>query len=228
MASNQHTKALTALEAATARILPSTDLLLKTVELKRHVHGEKAALNSLNNLAAQHPDDPQILVAHAQALAESGNQQEAIQAAQRALKFSGGELPADSTANILLILGRLVRRNGQLDLAVEHLSQAIDHLPDWVAPYIELGRAYHERRQYDQALQTFQQAIAIAPNDPGAYYQAGLILKETKDYTNAEMMLRKASQLNPNDISIQRQLAAIVTLNLVHNPQNVLTSLKTH
>ena len=226
--SNQHAKALTALEAATARILPSTDLLLKTVELRRHVHGEKAALVSLTNLAVQHPEDPQILVAHAQALAESGDQQGAIQVAQRALQFSGEDLSTESKANVLLILGRLVRRNGQLDLAVEHLSQAIDHLPDWVDPYIELGRTYHERRQYGQALQTFQQAIAIAPNDAQAYYQAGLTLKETKDYTNAEMMLRKASQLKPKDISIQRQLAAIVTLNLVHNPQNVLTSLKTH
>ena len=227
MALNQHAKALTALEAATARILPSTELLLKTVELKRHVHGEKAALNSLNNLAAQHPDDPQILVVHAQALAKSGNQQEAIQVAQQALQSSGGELQPENLANILLILGRLVRRNGQLDLAVEHLSQAIDYLPDWVEPYIELGRAYHERRQYEQALQTFQQAIAIAPDNSGAYYQAGLTLKETKDFANAERMLRKASQLNPNDISVQRQLAAIVTLNLVHNPQNVLSSIRT-
>ncbi len=228
ISSNQHAKALTALEAATARILPSTDLLLKTVELKRHVRGEKVALESLNNLAVQHPDDPQILVAHAQALAESGDQQSAIQAAQRALQLSGDELSTEDKAKLLLILGRLVRRNGQLDLAVEHLSQAIDHLPDWVDPYVELGRAYHERRQYNHALQTFQQAIAIAPDDAQAYYQAGLTLKETKDYANAELMLRKASQLKPKDVSIQRQLAAIVTLNLVHNPQNVLTSLKTH
>jgi len=224
---NKHAEALTALETATARILPTTDLLLKTVELKRHVHGEKAALESLNNLAAQHPEEPQILVAQAQALAEAGDTQQAIQAAQRVLQVSGEELSAEDKARLLHTLGLLLGRNGQLDQAVQHLSEAINHMPDWVDPYIELGRTYHKRRQYDLALQTYQQAIAISPGDPRAYHRAGLTLKETKDYPNAEMMLRKAAQLTPVDIGIQRQLAAIVALNLVHNPKNVLTSIRT-
>ena len=224
---NKHAEALTALEAATARILPSTDLLLKTIELKRHVHGEKAALESLNNLAAQHPEEPQILVAQAQALADAGDAQQAIQAAQRVLQVSGEELSAEDKARLLHTLGHLLGRNGQLDQAVQHLSDAIDHMPDWVDPYVELGRTYHERRQYDLALQTYQQAIAINPDDPRPYHRAGLTLKETKDYPIAEMMLRKAAQLTPVDIGIQRQLAAIVALNLVHNPKNVLTSMRT-
>ncbi len=225
---DKHAEALSSLEAATARLLPTTDLLLKTVELKRHVRGEKVAMESLNNLAAQYPKDPKILVAHAQAQAETGDRQQAIQSAQRALQNSGDKLTSEDKAKLLHILGHLLRRNGQLDQAVQHLSQAIDYVPEWVDPYIELGRTYHERRQYDQALQTYQQAIAITPGDPRAYYQAGLTLKETKDYPNAEVMLRNAAQLAPEDISIQRQLGAIVALNLVHNPKQVLTAIKTH
>lgn len=222
---DKHAEALAALEAATVRILPTTDLLLKMIELKRHVHGEKAALESLNSLAAQHPENPQVLIAQAQALAQAGDQRQAIQAAQRALQTSGEELPSDDKARLLYTLGHLLRRNGQLDQALQHLSQAIDYMPDWGDPYIELGCAYHERRQYDLALQTFQQAIAIAPDDSRPYHQAGMTLKETKDYANAEMMLRKAAQLAPDDISTQRQLAAIVALNLVHNPKKFETVL---
>lgn len=227
IAMDDQAQALKALESASARILPTTELLLKTVELRRYVHGEKAALDSLNNMAAGHPEDPQILVAHAQALADAGESQRAIQAAQRALQSSGVDLSLEEKAHLLNTLGKLLRRKGQLDQAVKHLSQAIDHFPDWGEPYIELGRTYHERRQYDLALQTFQQAIAIAPGDPHPYYQAGMTLKETKDYPNAERMLRKAAHLTPEDVSIQRQLAAIIALNLVHNPKNVLASVRT-
>ncbi len=226
IAMNKQARALEVIEAASARILPTTELLLKTVELRRHVQGEKAGLESLNSMVANHPGDPQILVAHALALAEAGDQHDAIQAAQRALQRSDVEFATEDQANLLHTLGHLLRRNGQLDQAVKHLSQAIDHTPDWVDPYIELGRTYHQRRQYDQALQTFQQAIAIAPSDPRPYYRAGMTLKETKDYPNAETMLRNAARLTPEDVSVQRQLAAIVALNLVHNPKNVLSSIR--
>jgi hypothetical protein len=44
-------------------------------------------------------------------------------------------------------------------------------------------------------------------------------LKESKDYKSSETMLRRAVNLAPNDLTIRRQLAAVVALNLVHNPR---------
>jgi len=86
-------------------------------------------------------------------------------------------------------------------------------------PYLELGLARKERREYQQALQIFEQATSIAPDDPRAVYQAGLAFKESKDYKSSETMLRRAVNLAPHDLNIRRQLAAVVALNLVHNPR---------
>lgn len=221
-------EALIALEAATARMLPTSDLLLKTVNLKRQVYGEKAALESLQNLAVQHPHDLDIAFELAQLLARRAQKEKAIQTAQNALNLATDEAGSEQRSRLHHLAGLLLRQEGQLDRAVGNLSSAIDYQPDWVEPYIELGRTYYERRQYDLALQTYQQAIRIAPNDPRPYHWAGVALKDTNDYLNAEIMLRKAADLDPNDVSIQRKLAAAVTLNLVHNPTGqVKTTIKT-
>ena len=213
------TEALIALEAAAARILPSTPLLLKMIELRRQLHGPKAAAEALDQLRTQYPEDVQIQIALAHALAENHQSERAIQTAQKVLSRADEDLSADNRARLLFLLGLLLRRSGQLDQAVQHLSEAVDHTPEWVEPYIELGRTYYERRQYDLALQTCQQAIAIAPGDPRPYHWAGTALKDIKDFRNAEIMLRTAAGLAPDDISIHRKLGAIVALNLVHNPR---------
>jgi len=92
--------------------------------------------------------------------------------------------------------------------------------PDYLEPYLELGLARKEQREYKQALEIFEQATTIAPDDPRAPFQAGLALKESKDYKSSETMLRRAVSLAPHDLNIRRQLAAVVALNLVHNPRS--------
>ncbi len=225
---NKPAEALIALETATARMLPTSDLLLKTVTLKRQVYGEKAALESLQNLADQYPNDLDIAFELAQLQAKRGQKEKAIQTAQNALNKGSEESSSEQRSRLHYQLGLLLRQGRQLDRAVDNLSLAIDLQSDWIEPYIELGRAYFERRQYDQALQTYEQAIRIAPTDPRAYHWAGVTLKDTNDYLNAEIMLRKAADLDPNDVSIQRKLAAVVALNLVHNPaEQVKSPIKT-
>jgi Flp pilus assembly protein TadD len=51
--------------------------------------------------------------------------------------------------------------------------------------------------------------------------QAGLALKEAKDYAAAETELRLAAELAPKDARIQRQLAGLIALNLVHQPEKI-------
>ncbi len=214
-------EALEALEAAAARSLPDTPLLLKIVELRRAVQGEKAAAKELVRLHEHRPDDPLINLALAETLANLGQMNRAIHIAQKTLQNTN-DLTETEQARLHFVLGRTLRQSGQLDQAIQALSDAVDIQPEWVEPYLELGRVYHERRQYQRAIQTLQQAISIAPAEARAYHWAGLALKEIKDYPNAEMMLRKAARLAPNDIRIHRQLGAVVALNLVHNKQNAL------
>jgi tetratricopeptide (TPR) repeat protein len=110
-----------------------------------------------------------------------------------------------------------MRRTGQLDQALHHLSKSIENSPGYLEAYLELGRAYQDQRAYPQALKIYQKAITIAPNDYRPYYLAGQAMKEGKDFPNAEAMLKKAAQLAPDEVGVHRLLGAVVVLNLVHS-----------
>ena len=46
-----------------------------------------------------------------------------------------------------------------------------------------------------------------------------MLLKEGKDYLGAETMFRQAYANDKNDLFIQRQLAAVIALALIHQPR---------
>ena len=150
-------------------------------------------------------------------LEESGQLAAAIDAAQIALQPKHSPLPLETQANLHHLIGRQMRRTGQLDQAIQHLDEAIQLNPEAIEIYMELGQVYQGRRQYSQALKTYQQAIEVTQRDFRPYYQAGLALKEIKDYQAAENMLQKAADLAPEDVTVHRSLGAVVALNLVHN-----------
>ena len=161
-----------------------------------------------------------MLYALAKSHLEVGEPVNAVSVAEQALKVCTDKTSPNEQANLHLMIGQILRQSGQLDPSIEHLSDAIQLAPDRLEPYLELGLARKEGREYQQALQIFERATVIAPDDPRAPFQAGLALKESKDYKSSETMLRKAVSLAPNDLNIRRQLAAVVALNLVHNPRS--------
>jgi tetratricopeptide (TPR) repeat protein len=225
---DQPGEALATLEKALPLADHPVEMLLVRARLLHRLQGQAAGLQALANLSERYPEDPQVLSLMAEAQEESGQYEEAIKTAQRALQNmptynvigsqpKGITAPVTHPTGLHRILGRLLRRTGQLDQAIHHLSEAILLDPGQVESYLELGGTQLERRQNAQALQTFKKAITVAPQDPRPYYQAGLVLKESKDYLTAENMLRRAVSLDPNDLTTQRLLAAVVALNLVHN-----------
>jgi tetratricopeptide (TPR) repeat protein len=194
-------------------------LYLERVNIMQKKDGPRAALSELIGLTRTFPDDFTILNALSRCYIEVGEPDSAVLAAQHALKICTEQTSKNDQANLHLLIGQILRQSGQLDQSIQHLNEAIQLAPDRLEPYLELGLARKERREYQQALQIFERATVIAPDDPRAPYQAGLALKESKDYKSSETMLRRAVNLAPNDLNIRRQLAAVVALNLVHNPR---------
>jgi tetratricopeptide (TPR) repeat protein len=212
-------EALVGLEKALALLGEPISLSIERVRLLHRLRGLPAALQAAQQLASRYPDEPAVLGQLAALLDASGDEENAIRAAQRALRdaaLAALLAPGDQIA-LHYLLGRGLRRAGQLDQAVLHLKEAIRLDPEAMDAYLELGRAHLERREYRQALQVFNQAAGLAPTDHRPYYEIGLALKESKDYLGAEKMLRRAAELAPNDLAIHRLLAAVVALNLVHN-----------
>jgi tetratricopeptide (TPR) repeat protein len=225
---NQPGEALVSLEKALSLTDHPLEMLILRARLLTRIQGQAVGLQALAELSERYPEDPAVLSLMAEAQEESGQYEEAVKTAQRALqnmptynvmgaRSKGINSPSANPTGLHRLLGRLLRRAGQLDQAIQHLSEAIRLDPGQVEPYLELGGTQLERRQNAQALQTFKKAITVAPQDPRPYYQAGLVLKESKDYLTAENMLRRAVSLDPNDLTTQRLLAAVVALNLVHN-----------
>jgi tetratricopeptide (TPR) repeat protein len=214
-------EALATLEKALPLAAEPLPLSLERVRLLRRAHGPEAALQAAQTLADYSPDEPRVLALQAELLESSGQIEAAIRAAQRALRLpdrgASTSMPNSDLAKMHFLLGRLLRRTGQLDQAVHHLSETIRLAPDFIEAYLEIGHVHQERREHNQALNAFRQAITVAPHDHRAYYLISLALKESKDYLSAEKMLRRAADLAPNDVSIHRLLGAVVALNLVHN-----------
>ena len=216
-AMNRPADALVALEKALPGLEDPLEMELERVRLLRRVNGLEGALPELAALASAHPEQAEIQALHSEWLVEAGRQEEAVDAARLALEAKVNPLSPEPRAALYTLLGLQFHREGQLDQAVYHLSEAIQLAPSQLDPYLELGKVYLDRREQKQAFKIYQRAIKVAPQDYRPYYQAGQALKEYKDYVAAETMLRQAAQLAPNEVSIHRLLGAVVALNLVHN-----------
>jgi Tfp pilus assembly protein PilF len=215
----RHQEALAKLNAVIPLVQEAKSLHLERVSILRRVNGPQVALNELKALTSSFPGDFQILEALSKSFYEVGDLENTVAVAQASLAAHEEHASPNEQAGLHLLIGLALRQSGQLDLSIQHLEQAIQLAPNRLEPYLELGQARKERREYQQALQVFERATMIAPNDPRAAFQAGLALKESKDYKSSERMLRRAVSLAPNDLAIRRQLAAVVALNLIHNPR---------
>jgi tetratricopeptide (TPR) repeat protein len=214
-------EALAVIDKAIPASEQTIPLTLERIQLLRQSQGPEVALQAADDLSQIYPDDPTVIATLAEAQAEAGKDEIAISTAQKALLL-GESLSTLQQANLRLLLGQLLRRAGQLDQAVHHLDEVIHLVPEKIEALLELGRTHQDRRQQAQALLMYRRAATIAPQDPRPYLQAGLALKEGKDYIEAESMLRRAADLAPNDPAIRRQLAAVIAINLVHNPRRSL------
>jgi len=195
----------------------SVMMVLAYTRLVFKQRGAQAALPMLKKIAETDPDEVGVLNLLARAQEECGEVAGAEQTAYQALQLQPNQ------PDMNLLMGRLKRREGQLDQSVHYLSEAIRQEPETIDAYLELGKTYVDRREMVQALHTYEKAIQADLSDYRPYYQAGIVLRESKDYIGAEAMLRRAAELAPQDINIRRLLGAVITLNLIHNSQEVGT-----
>jgi len=214
---NRPAEALVALEKALLFYENPLPMQLERLRLIKRAQSLEAGLRALQELVTQNPKQAAYLALLAEWLSEAGKPEAAVQAARLALQEGLEGLTRKERADLHTMIGLFMRKNGQLDQAIHHLSEAIAEASDHLDAYLELGRVHQERREYQQALKVYQKAINLAGGDFRPYYQAGQVLKDSKDYMAAEAMLRRAAQLAPNEVSVHRLLGAVVALNLVHN-----------
>lgn len=197
-------------------------LHLERIAILHESKGAKAALAEINTLLEAFPQSALLLLEQAKLLAESDQVESAISAAQSALRqCHQGASPVALEDHALThrLLGELFYCSGHLDQAVYHLNEAITLLPNDESAYLILADIYLSRGESERALTAYQRCLSLNAENAQAYFKAGVLYKELKDYPNAEQMLRQAARLEPTNLAIQRQLGAVIALNLIHTPR---------
>jgi tetratricopeptide (TPR) repeat protein len=206
-------EALLELTNALEAIPDALELNLERIKLVYKLEGASFAVELLQTLANDYPQDDRVMQLLAKVYMEVGKPKLAEKVAALSLRLNSYQ------PELHLMLGRIYQDSGQLDKAVFHLSEAVRIEPEEIDYLMELGKVYTTRREFPQALNAYQQAVQVAPEDYRPYYFSALVMRDGKDYPGAESMLRTAAQLAPDDINIRRTLGAIVALNLVQNCQ---------
>ncbi len=191
----------------------SQKLMFEYVSKKSALYGPKSVLPILEGLYESNEVTNDLLRALAIAYMDAGIIQRAENIAVELIKRE------DSDPEMKLLLGKISRMKGQLDLAVHYIVDAIHENPDDIQAYLDLAEIHKERREIGEALAVYKHAISLFPDDARPYYESGLLLRESHDYPGAETMLKRAAALSPDDIIIRRRLGAVVALNLLTNVQ---------
>ena len=97
------------------------------------------------------------------------------------------------------LLGLIALKDGDIEIAVEHLSSVVRrdaHKPQYIA---NLGFAYHEQGHLDLAIAAYQKAIAIEPRYLDAHYNLHAALIDAKNLAPSIASLNEVIRSNPED-----------------------------
>lgn len=93
--------------------------------------------------------------------------------------------------------GHLYLRHGEVQAAIERLTEAIRLAPQWSEPYIERSRAHRLDGNTEAALSDLDQAIELAPENYVAHGERAMGLMAMGNYTAAEAGFSRALELVP-------------------------------
>ncbi len=171
------------------------------------------------------PADPRIALTVGKALADAGQDEQAVPILEQAVKLEPRSAAAayqlaivlqrvnrvpeaiqllkrvveaePKNADALTNLGMALSQAQQAKDAVPYLQRAIALRPDDVTAHQDLAAAYIQIDQIADAITQLKAAIALSPGSPQLHYDLGVAYKLQDDAANAIPELEKAEKLNP-------------------------------
>ena len=98
------------------------------------------------------------------------------------------------------LLGLIALKDGDIEAAVEHLSNIVKRDPNKPQYLANLGFAYHEQGKLHLAIANYRQAIAIEPCYLDAHYNLHAALIDAKNLAPSIACLESVIALNPKDL----------------------------
>ncbi|HTW66202.1 MAG TPA: tetratricopeptide repeat protein [Bryobacteraceae bacterium] len=170
----------------------SIDALLQLAQVYQLKGDTHSAIAALQRAALIQPKDPRPGSLLPFVLEAANREQEAKQAARRAL----AQRPDDPEAmNNLAYL--LAQTGDSLDEALSLARKAVSKSPKNPAYLDTLGYVYLKRDQNDDALDIFQNLIRKYPDDPACAYHTGMAWYQKGDRAKARTLISHALDLSP-------------------------------
>jgi len=103
-------------------------------------------------------------------------------------------------------LGTALKKQGQLESAIAHYSEAIRLRPHYPDAHVNLGVALYSGNMLEQAVWHFSEAIRIEPEHDGAHDNLGVALARQGKTAEALDHLLKALSINPDNAKAHNNL----------------------
>jgi Flp pilus assembly protein TadD len=96
-------------------------------------------------------------------------------------------------------LGRELRKQDKLALAVEHFNKALQIKPNYANAMISLGCVSTDRGDFIQAIDYFQKALHLKPDSAEAHTNLGIALQKYGRFNDAIIHIRRSLQIEPDN-----------------------------
>jgi len=106
-------------------------------------------------------------------------------------------------------LAKLYYSAGDVEKAVEAISQALEldpYQPDFL--YVQ-GKIFEKQGKLDEALAAFERTTIVNPRESDAFFEMGAIYEQRGDRGRALAAYKKAAALSPHDADYQRAVAGL-------------------
>ena len=123
---------------------------------------------------------------------------EAVEEMQVRADTPSGTSEKELRAALAFQQGNVLMMIGQVDMAIEHYSHAIELNPNNATTYSNRGVAYASKGNYDRAIRDYTEAIRLSRNYVGAYNNRGIAYSDKSGYDRAIENYTKAIQLKPD------------------------------
>jgi len=155
-----------------------------------HDADKHAALEVMRRMIQHHPENPYAWMALCRIAVLAGELDQALEAADTALRYEPGLTPA-----IILKAQVLVRLERKED-ATRLLQDAVGANPDDSNLHFAYGRMLLDAEQLDQAREQFAAVVRLEPDNADGLYSLALLELETRKFRSGEKHLKQLLELN--------------------------------
>jgi tetratricopeptide (TPR) repeat protein len=132
------------------------------------------------------------------------------------------ELREDPSSRIFFKLGEYLRREGELDEAIEVLRTGVKQHGRYVAAWVSLGRAELDNGNAEGAREALERALQLDPENAVAARAMGEAAIINGDWVTAVKALKRARGLSPQDDALDERIqfveARLGELGLLEEP----------